>query len=262
MESGWLEVGTEKGRELEPIMYGELSEWWPLLSPPSDYAEEAAFYAQTLERRSAAPPRRVLELGSGGGNTASHLKSRFELTLVDRSEGMLDVSRRLNPECRHVRGDMRTVRIGEVFDCVFTHDAVGYLTNLDDLARTVRTARDHLEPGGVALFVPDYVRETFVPATECGGHDLEGRGLRYVSWAWDPDPSDTSFVTDYAFLLREADGAISVRHDRHHEGLFSQSEWTDLLTAEGFEPEIIRHDHDDPPVGTVLILGRVVGRGE
>jgi trans-aconitate methyltransferase len=55
----------------------------------------------------------LLELGSGGGNNASHMNRRFaELVLVDVAPGMLEVSRRLNPECAHVAGDMRTVRLG------------------------------------------------------------------------------------------------------------------------------------------------------
>ncbi|MDH3208207.1 MAG: class I SAM-dependent methyltransferase [Gemmatimonadota bacterium] len=249
-------MATVGGTEPEPILYRELSEWWPLLSAPHDYVNEAAFYAGMLERHSPSPPKRVLELGCGGGNNAFHLKDRYELTLVDRSEGMLNVSRRLNPECRHVVGDMRTVRLGEVFDCVFIHDAVVYLTSLDDVARAARTAREHLKPGGVALFAPDFVRETFEPTTDCGGHDLDGRGLRYVSWAWDPDPADTTFITDYAFLLRERDGSVTVQHDRHHEGLFSMPEWSEVLAAEGFDVEIIPYEHPYPPEGTVLIVGR------
>jgi len=47
--------------------------------------------------------------------------------LVDKSPGMLEVSRALNPECEHVEGDMRTVRLGREFDLVFVHDAVAYM---------------------------------------------------------------------------------------------------------------------------------------
>jgi SAM-dependent methyltransferase len=77
-------------------LYAELADWWPLLSAPADYAEEAGFYRRILDE--ACRPRTVLELGSGGGNNASHLKQHFSLTLVDRSPEMLAVSRRLNPE--------------------------------------------------------------------------------------------------------------------------------------------------------------------
>ena len=50
--------------------YGDLAPWWPLISAPEEYAEEAAFAASLL--RTAEPPTKsVLELGSGGGTTPS-----------------------------------------------------------------------------------------------------------------------------------------------------------------------------------------------
>jgi len=49
------------------------------------------------------PPRTLLDLGSGGGHNAAHLKASLACTLVDLAPAMLDLSRRLNPECEHVR---------------------------------------------------------------------------------------------------------------------------------------------------------------
>src|SRR5215203_7030022 len=118
---------------MDPAMYGELAGWWPLLSAPAVYAEEAEIYRGLLAGAGDRPPETVLELGSGGGNNASHLKAHFELTLVDRSPQMLELSRPLNPDCRHVVGDMRNVRLGETFDGVFVHDAVAYITTEADL---------------------------------------------------------------------------------------------------------------------------------
>ena len=110
-------------------LYDELAEWWPLFSAPEDYAEEAAFFARVLTEACEPAPRTVLELGSGGGNNALHLKSKFEMTLVDLSPQMLAVSRALNPECEHREGDMRTVNLGRTFDAVFIHDAIAYMTS-------------------------------------------------------------------------------------------------------------------------------------
>ena len=107
-----------------PKLYTDLAPWWPLLSAPEDYEEEAAFYGQALVDGCSGPLRTLLELGIGGGNNASHLKARFEMVLVEPSAGMRAVSRGLNPECEHVEGDMRTVRLGRHFDGVFVHDAV------------------------------------------------------------------------------------------------------------------------------------------
>lgn len=169
-----------------PRLYDDLASWWPLLSAPADYAEEAATYQRILLQACARPVHTLLELGSGGGNNASHLKARFRMVLVDRSPGMLQMSRALNPECEHVEGDMRTVRLGRRFDCVFVHDAVVYMTTEADLRRAIETAYAHCEPGGAALFAPDHVRENFQASTDHGGHDGVNRALRYLEWTWDP----------------------------------------------------------------------------
>jgi SAM-dependent methyltransferase len=218
-----------------PRLYGDLATWWPLLSSPADYAEEADIYRALLSSAAQFPVATVLELGSGGGNNASHLKQHFELTLVDKSPGMLKVSRRLNPHCEHHLGDMRTVRLGRQFDAVFVHDAVAYLTTEDDLRSTMRTAFEHCRPGGVALFVPDHLKETFRPGTGHGGHDGEGRGLRYLEWTRDPDPEDTTYVTDFAYLMHDEGNGTAVLYDRHLCGLFTRDEWHRLLNEVGFE---------------------------
>ncbi len=78
-------------------LYTDLAKWWPLCSSPDEYKEEAEIYRRTLLHHSPRTPVTLLELGSGGGNNASHLKRHFKMTLVDLSPGMLRVSRKLNP---------------------------------------------------------------------------------------------------------------------------------------------------------------------
>ena len=220
-----------------PKLYDELADWWQLLSPVEQYAEEAAFFARGLTDACDPAPRTVLELGSGGGNNAFHLKRTFDMTLVDVSPQMLAVSRTLNPECEHREGDMRNVDLGRTFDAVFVHDAITYMTNEADLRAAMRTAYRHCRVGGVALFVPDCVRETFVPETSHGGHDgADGRCLRYLEWTVDPDPADTAFRTDYVIVMRERNGEVRVVQDCHIEGLFARAEWMRLLREVGFEP--------------------------
>ena len=108
----------------EPKLYSSLAEWFHLLTRPEDYAEEAEFYRRAILSASTGTCRTLLELGCGGGNNASWMKEYFQLTLTDISPDMLSVSRSINPECEHLLGDMRTLRLDRVFDAVFIHDAV------------------------------------------------------------------------------------------------------------------------------------------
>jgi len=58
----------------------------------------------------------------------------------------------------------------------------------------------------------------------------------------DPDPSDHTYVVDYAFLLRVPGGTVSVVHDRHVEGLFARARWLGWFTEAGLSA----HSSRDP----------------
>jgi len=232
-------------------LYGELATWCPLLSPPGEYLDEATFFLSVLEKANLPASPSLLELGCGGGNNALHLKARFaSMTLTDISPQMLAISRALNPDCEHLVGDMRSLRLGRTFDVVFVHDAIDYMTTTHDLRLALKIAFLHCKPGGLALLVPDYVQETFEPSTDHGGTDGSNDGsndgmsaLRYLEWVYDPDSTDTTYIIDYAYLLRESNGQTRVVHDRHICGLFPRTKWLNLLREVGFQPEIIRDDY-------------------
>jgi SAM-dependent methyltransferase len=230
-----------------PKLYADLASWFHLLTAPEEYAEEAELYRQLLVDAADQRIHTMLELGSGGGNNASHLKAHFAMTLTDLSPEMLAISRDLNPECEHIEGDMRTLRLEREFDAVFVHDAIEYMTSASDLQAAIETAFAHCRPGGVALFVPDYVKELFHPRTDHGGHDGDGRSLRYLEWVWDPDSDDDTYIADYAYLLREGD-RVSVEHDRHVCGIYTRGTWVELLAQVGFEAEVRKVHHSDEGV--------------
>ena len=102
--------------------------------------------------------------------------------------------------------------------------------------RPLATAARHCRPGGAVMVIPDSVAETLEPDTHTGGHDAaDGRALRYIEWSWDPDPADDTFETVYAFVLRQADGAIEVRHEVHRNGIFPRASWTAWLGEAGID---------------------------
>ena len=228
-----------------PRLYTDLATWWPLFSAPGDYAEEGAWIIDALDQALGRRPASILELGSGGGNTASHLSRHARMTLVDLNEEMLGVSRRLNPNAEHCRGDMRDVRLEKTFEAVLIHDAIMYMTTGPDLEAALTTARAHLSSDGAAIVVPDHIAETFEESFESGGHDANdgsSRGVRYLEWTHAPDAGTTTFDVDYAILLREADGSVEVHHDRHTHGLFARAAWLEAFARARFAPPIIRVD--------------------
>jgi SAM-dependent methyltransferase len=240
-----------------PRLYTELADWFHLITAPEEYAEEAAFYIDTIVAATTTQPHTLLELGSGGGNNAVHYKHRVTPTLTDLSADMLKLSQRVNPECEHIQGDMRTLRLQRVFDAVFAQDALCYLTTEDDLRQAFQTAFVHCRPGGVVLLAPDHLRETFsaATATDHGGHDAKGRAARYLEWTFDPDPSDGTYVAEYVYLLHEAGKPTRSVYDQHVCGLFSRADWLRLLADVGFIDVMVKpFNHSEVPPGSVEVF--------
>lgn len=247
-------------------LYEDHADWWHLLSTPADYADEAGFFHRRIQAHAQPPAHTMLELGAGGGNNASHLKRHYQMVLTDLSPVMLTQSARLNPECEHIEGDMRSLRLERTFDVVFVHDAVMYMLTEADLRAAIQTAWVHCREGGFALFAPDCTEETFSPSTRHGGHDEatdtdEGletgigssrhpRGLRYVEWTRRPDPARPRIVTEFAMLLREGESVRCV-HDTHVMGLFPRAVWLDGLCGQGFEASSVMDDY-----GREIFYGR------
>ncbi len=244
-------------------LYDELADWYPLLTPLEEYAEEAPEYRAALLRGLEGGPRdgaagrpALLELGAGAGHNAHYLAEDFELTLTDLSPKMLELARRSCPGATLQVGDMRSLRLGRTFDAVFAHDALCYMLGESDLAGVFETARAHLRPGGTFLVAPDYFTETFEAGTDSGGSDSGGRSLRYLDWVWQREGQLDRYVVDYAFVTRVGEGPAEVHHDRHEEGLFPRATWVRLLEAAGFSTERIVWRHSDVERELEMFLAR------
>lgn len=229
-------------------MYSDFAEWWPLLSAVEDYREEADYFLKILPP--STQQRTLLELGCGGGNLASHLAGSFALTLTDLSPQMLAVSRRLNPRAEHLCGDMRTLRLNRQFDVVLMHDAVVYCASEGDLREALQTAALHCKPNGLVLIAPDAVKESFVPATDCGGEDgADGRSLRYLEWSRLGTDLSTCEVS-YTVVRRFPDGFLATDTEVHLEGLFSTQEWRAWSREAGIDVDV-----QIDPWGRTIFLG-------
>ena len=125
---------------MENLLYGELSSRYRLLDPPEDHAEEAEIFRMAFIESIDGPAKTLIELGAGAGHNALTLRAAFDCTLLDLSESMLALSQVLNPTCRHELGDMRTLRLGRVFDAVLVHDAICHMNTEADVTAIIETA--------------------------------------------------------------------------------------------------------------------------
>ncbi|MFN7978999.1 MAG: class I SAM-dependent methyltransferase [Vicinamibacterales bacterium] len=235
-----------------PRRYTDLAPFWPLLSPPAAYADEARTLRPWLLEAADAPPSTLLELGSGAGSLASHFTPALALVLCDRSAEMLAASQVTNPSAEHVLGDMRTLRLGRTFDLVLVHDAVMYAVTADDARATIATAAAHCRSGGGLMVVPDFVAETFEPDENAGEATApDGRTLHYVERKSAPEPGALSYAMTWDFTLREADGTTHTWTEQAHYALFPRQAWCDWLDDAGIDARVRRD-----PWGRDVFVGR------
>jgi predicted TPR repeat methyltransferase len=117
-----------------------------------DRAEHAA-YVRTLIDKHHPGAKTVLELACGTGSILRQLQSRYAVTGVDLSEGMLEIAARKVPRATLIRGDMTGIWLDETFDVVLcVYDSINHLLKFADWEAVFERAREHLEDGGLFVF--------------------------------------------------------------------------------------------------------------
>ncbi|MFC1587322.1 class I SAM-dependent methyltransferase [Planctomycetota bacterium] len=221
-------------------LYDDLSWLWPMWGDPAaEYKLYCDHIRGLIQKHSLREARSLLNVGCGGGKNVVNLKRNFEVTGLDLSPAMLDLARRLNPECRFIQNDMRHFSLGESFDCILVDDAIAYITTEEDLRLVFERCFEHLSSGGVMIVGPDETRETFKQNSTSIWHGEphlapDGTDVVYVVNNYDPDPSDTTFESAMLFLIRE-NGKLRIEQDLHITGLFPLDLWGSVISKVGFD---------------------------
>ena len=223
------------GGQGEYRLYGDLAWLFPIISPLEQYLDETELFCRKITRQLRIPGTTLLHLGCGAGQNDFVFKRHFRVTGLDASEAVLERARRLNPEARYIKGDLRSARLGEAFSVVAAVDCLDYMLTEADLRAAFATAWEHLAPGGVFFFLLDMTRETFQQnRTTSWTNSAGGMDVVFIENCYDPDPGDTCYEATMLYLIRK-EGELRIEHDRHSCGLFAEARVRELLAEVGFE---------------------------
>lgn len=139
---------------------GDWNRFWSSETAPTPSAESDSWYdvvwrygmERWHEQFARAPGKRMLECGCGSGRMSAFMAARgFDCTLVDYSDGALDLARRrfqaAGLQARFIRADMNRLGLGDSrFDLVFCG---GVLEFFDDLEPPMTEIARVLVPGGM-----------------------------------------------------------------------------------------------------------------
>jgi SAM-dependent methyltransferase len=137
--------------------YADAYDW---LYQDKNYGAECDLIHRVFQSKGHGSIRSILDLGCGTGNHALPLAQQgYEVVGVDRSEAMLDQARRkaanLPPDSPVVlhQGEIRNVDLGRRFDAaLMMFTVLGYHLENADALSALRTARRHVNSGGLFIF--------------------------------------------------------------------------------------------------------------
>jgi len=140
--------------------FGDYANYYNLIYRDKDYTGEVSFVVEQLLALGPKPVT-LLDLGCGTGRHAAHFaRHGIAVTGVDLSGSMVKLGAdELAKEAdlpyhpQLLEGDARTVRLGKTFDAVVSlFHVINYQTTEHDLLAHLRTAAEHLKPGGLFFF--------------------------------------------------------------------------------------------------------------
>ena len=74
--------------------------------PATEYRSYCDHIEALIKTYAKREIRTLLNVGCGGGKNVCNLKRTFDVTGLDISPAMLEMSRALNPECAFLQGDI------------------------------------------------------------------------------------------------------------------------------------------------------------
>lgn len=208
-----------------------------------EYEVECDFLERAWKRFSPQPVKQVLDLGCGAGGHVFPLAARgYEVTGIDRSPVMLELAKHRaaglsGKQPRLQVGDVQTLRLDQSFDAVVCMFAVlGYQTSNDGLLSTLRTARQHLNPG--SLFLCDFWYGPAVLKQQPADRikevmDGDERIVRLAS----PSIDTQTHVVTVSYQLLRLRGSVLVEETResHQMRYLFKPETELLMQLAGFE---------------------------
>ncbi len=154
------------------------------------------YHDQVLDllRSRVAPGLRVLEVGSGLGDTLAALEPARGVG-VDLSPEMVRRAAERHPDLEFHCADAHTLDLGETFDVVLLNDTV---MDLDDIQVTLQSLRRHLEPDGCLLLT--FYNHLWEPLLKLAEDLGQRQPHRLQNWLTPGDVANFLRLADYAVV--------------------------------------------------------------
>ena len=217
------------------LIFDSYAKYYDLLYKDKNYSSEVEYIAAHI-KKDAPNARHILELGCGTGTHAEYLARKgYKVHGVDISEKMLSLAiKRKNELPAEIAnnlsfelGDVRSVRIGSVYDVVISlFHVMSYQVSDNDLIDTLDTAYSHLSKDGLFLFDFWYTPSVLSQKPEVRVKKLEDKHIKVIRIA-EPVMHDSQNLVDVnftVFISEKLTGKIHQLCETHSMRYFSLTE--------------------------------------
>ncbi len=201
------------------MVFSEYAHFYDVYYADKDYGAEADFVLD-LANRFGCSPKSLLDMGCGTGrHLAEFAKRGLKCDGFDLSEEMLAQARkRLDGQAVDLAsGNLTTFENGKQYDLVVSMFAVvGYLVKNEDLLAGLRTARKHLNEGGVFIFDNWFGPAVLAQKPETRRHEYkDGDDVIVRAVTPELDPVGQNVVVNYEVTVTR-DGEIAKQTKEAH----------------------------------------------
>ncbi len=240
-------------------VFGRYAEYYNLLYKDKDYAGEAQYLHQLIQKHCSGAST-VLNLGCGTGRHDFEFATKgYGVAGVDLSEEMLQIANnRLKPlnrptvDLSFVQGDIRDVRLRRKFDAVISlFHVMSYQTSNKDLISAFATAREHLNDDGVFVFDCWYGPAVLTDPPVTRVKPLENDMIKVLRIA-EPvmHPNENVVDVNYqVFITDKATGKIEEVFETHRMRYLFVPELEYLLNEAGFKLVAVHEWMSENPPG-------------
>lgn len=201
--------------------------------------EEWAEYLTGLLKEYQVNDGLVLDLGCGTGSLTEILaKKGYDMIGIDNSEDMLQIAMEKRADSGldilYLLQDMREFELyGTVAAVVSICDSMNYLTDYEDLVRTLKLANNYLDPQGVFIFDMNTVHKY----RDLIGDRTIAEARDECSFIWDNDYDPETKINEYdlTLFIQEEDDLYRRFVETHYQKAYELEEVKQAIAEAGME---------------------------
>ena len=223
-------------------VFNSYGKYYDIIYADKDYEKECDFLEEIFRKYSTFMPHRILDGGCGTGSHAVPLAKRgYEITGIDLSEEMINVAKekakRNGANIEFQTMDLRTFQLNKKFDaaiCMFA--VINYLTNNNDLPKTISNIRSHIKKNSLFIFDFWYGPAVLAISPTHRIKTVEKDGLKITRFA-DPHLNRSAHTCDvnYHFLVTKENVVLYEGNEKHQIRYYFPEEIKQCLQESSFK---------------------------